>query len=461
MTIRPCTPAPERVPVSDVLAALSFALDLTEGQPMGHALRTCLIAMELGARLGLPLQLRRDLYYAALLKDAGCSSNAARVFALFGGDDRIAKGARMQVDWSNYFRAAFYALAHAAPGGSWFTRARRIATLAPGAPRFAAGLVETRCRAGAAIVGRLGFGPGASEAVRALDEHWDGRGLPRGLAGDAIPIVARVLTLAQTLEVFAMRGGVPQALVVVRERAGRWFDPLVVAACSGLDRELEGWCALGTRELKQRALEAEPGGAALLAGPHAVDRIAAAFGGIVDAKSPFTLGHSHRVAELAAGIARTLGWDDAAVAGTRRAGLLHDLGKLTVPNTILDKPSPLTPSEWEIMRMHALHTERILEHAAGFEWLAFVAGAHHERLDGSGYCRGLHGAQVPEPSRVLAVADAYDALTTRRPYRDALGSDETLAFLRRDRGAGLWAPALDALVEAVRQTAGGEAAEAA
>ena len=460
MTIRPRTPAPERVPVSDVFAALSFALDLTEGQPMGHALRSCLIAMELGGRLGLPLQLRRDLYYAALLKDAGCSSNAALVFSLFGGDDRLAKGARMRVDWSNYFRAAFYAMAHAAPGGSWFSRATRIAKLAQGGPRLAAELVETRCRRGGEIVMQLGLGAGAADAVRALDEHWDGRGHPRGLSGDGIPIVARILTLAQTLEVFAMRGGAAHALSVVRDRAGRWFDPLVVAACAGLERDLTGWCALETQPLKLRVVESEPGGAALLAGPQAVDRIAHVFAEIVDAKSPFTGAHSQRVTNLAVAIAARLGWDAESIAEVRRAGLLHDLGKLTVPNTILDKPSPLTPSEWEIMRMHALYTERILEHVRGFEWLAFATASHHERLDGSGYCRGLHGEQIPQLSRVLAAADVFDALSARRPYRQALSVEAAIAFVQRDRGAGLWPPALDALVETVREHADG-AAEAA
>ena len=131
------------------------------------------------------------------------------------------------------------------------------------------------------------------------------------------------------------------------------------------------------------------------------------------------------------------------------AGLLHDLGKLTVPNAILDKPSPLTASEWEVMRMHSYYTERILEHVRGFEWLAFASASHHERLDGSGYCRGLRGEQVPALSRVLAVADIYDALSTRRPYRPALEQDQVLEIMERDREAGLCPVALDALVIAL------------
>lgn len=435
--------------MSDVFAALSFALDLTEGQPMGHALRSCLIAMELGGRLGLPLAMKRDLYYAALLKDVGCSSNASHVFSLFGGDDRLAKGARMQVDWSNYFRAAFYAMGHAAPGASWFARARRIAQIARKGPRVAAELVEIRCERGADIIGQLSLGPGAAAAVRALDEHWDGRGHPRGLRGEEIPVVARILTLAQTLEVFAMRNGVEAALQLVRSRAGKWFDPLVVSACAGLEADLAQWCAMETAALQQCVADGEPGGAALLAGPNAIDRIAHVFADVVDSKSPFTGAHSQRMTEIAVSVAHQSGWSEAEVADVRRAGLLHDLGKLTVPNMILDKPGPLTPSEWEIMRMHAFYTERILSHIRGFEWMAFASAAHHERLDGRGYCRGLRGEQLPQLSRVLAVADIYDALSTRRPYRAALAPEEALCIMERDRGTGLCPVALDALIEAL------------
>ena len=447
-------PAPECVRLSDVFSALSFALDLTEGQPMGHALRTCLIAMEIADRLSLPLALRRDLYYAAMLKDVGCSSNASQVFSLFGGDDRQMKGARMRVDWSNYFRAAFFAMAHAAPGSSWFERAGRVATLARGGPRLAAELVQVRCDRGAEIVGQLGLGGGAAEAVRALDEHWDGKGHPRGLRGDEIPIVSRVLTLAQTLEVFAVRDGTSSAMALVERRAGRWFDPLVASACAGLGPLLEQWRVQATQDLQAQVIEREPGAAAVIAGPRTLDRIALVFAEVVDAKSPFTGEHSHRTTQVAVSVAHQLGWSEPDIAEIRRAGLLHDLGKLTVPNTILDKPSPLTASEWEVMRLHAYYTERILEHIRGFEWLAFAAASHHERLDGSGYCRGLRGAQVPEFARVLAVADVFDALSTRRPYRPALAPERVLEIMERDRDAGLCPRALDALVTALGENDG-------
>ena len=191
MNQRPPDSTLESVRVSEVLAALSFALDLTEGQTLGHSLRTCLIGMRISERLGLSVNERRDLYYALLLKDAGCSSHAAQVFALLGGGERVERASTSRVDWVSYLKAARFGLAHIAPGASWLERARRIASFARFGPRVANELVETRSSRGAEIVSRLGFGPGVANAVRAVDEHWDGSGQPKGLAGDQIPTLAR------------------------------------------------------------------------------------------------------------------------------------------------------------------------------------------------------------------------------------------------------------------------------
>lgn len=441
----PRTGPPEIVPLTDVLAALSFALDLTEGQPMGHSLRSSLIAMELATRLDLPIQMRRDLYYASLLKDAGCSSNASAVFEMFGADDIAAKRARMKIDWSNDVRAALYAFEHAAPGASWFERAKRVATLAKMGPRSAAKLVQVRCDRGAEIVMQLGLGHGAAEGVRALEEHWDGDGHPRGLRGEEIPMVARLLGLAQILEVFSAEGGPHAGLALVRRRSGKWFDPTVVEACRGIEPLLGRWSQMSTRELRDEVSLAEPGHASLLAGTATLRRVAHVFAGIVDAKSPYTGAHSHRVADVAVQVARTLGWSTERVEEARSAALLHDLGKLSVPNSILDKPGKLDAGEWEIMRMHALYTERILEHVKGFEWLAFASAAHHERLDGSGYCRGIEGDMLPELSRVLAVADVYDALSADRPYRGPLSPQEVYKIMDHDAERGFDLDCYDAL----------------
>ena len=449
-------PPPKVVPLTDVLAALSFALDLAEGQAMGHSLRTCMICLELAERLDLPLQVRRDLYYAALLKDSGCSSNAAAVFELFGGDDIAAKRARMTTDWSNDLVAALYAMRHAARENNWSERVKRIASLAKLGPNVASRLVRVRCDRGAEIVLQLGFGPGAAEAVRSLEEHWDGHGHPAGLKGDQIPLVARVLGLAQILEVFTRDHGPANAMTLVRRRSGKWFDPTVVEACRGLEGKLAYLKNRTSHQLRADVSAAEPGHAALLAGSATLQRVAHVFAEIVDAKSPYTGAHSQRVADISVGIVKTLGWEKGLVEETRSAALLHDLGKLSVPNRILDKPGPLTPHEWEVMRLHALYTERIVEHVQGFEWLAFACAAHHERMDGSGYCRGIGADQLPELSRVLAVADVFDALSTARPYRHALAPEEVFAIMEREAATGFDPRCFDALKCSVG-TASGDA----
>jgi HD-GYP domain-containing protein (c-di-GMP phosphodiesterase class II) len=445
MKVSPLLRPPDSVRVSELLAALSFSLDLTEGQPMGHALRSCLIGMRLGERAGLSLFERRDLYYALILKDAGCSSNSARVFSLFGGDDRVAKHDLKRVDWSNYLRAAKYAMAHASPGAAWFVRARRIAALAKAGPRLATELVATRCERGADVLTRLGLGVRSAEAVRSLDEHWDGSGQPKGISGAEIPMLSRILCLAQTIEPFLMTDGPHAALDVVRSRSGRWFDPHLSLACEGLEDDLAAWAALDETGLHDAVREAEPGGAALLAGPGTVDRVAHGFAEVIDAKSPFTAQHSHRMAAVALKIAERLGIDAETRRDLERAALLHDLGKLSVPNSILDKPGPLSAAEWEVVRMHPYYTLRILNQIHGFEPLAEVAAAHHERIDGRGYFRGLRGDQLVLEARILATADVFDALTAARPYRPALPEEVALRMMERDRGFGLCPDCLDAL----------------
>ena len=450
---RPMSPAisraDERAPsvsVAEVFSALSFALDITEGHPFGHALRTCLVGMRLAERMGLPMADRRDLYYALMLKDVGCSSTAARVFELFGGDERVAKRDLMRVDWPNYFKAARFALAHAAPGSSWFERAYRVAGLAAAGPRAAAELVKTRCERGADIVTRLGFSPQVAAALGALDEHWDGHGHPRSLRGPEIPLLARIMGLAQTLEVFAALEGPRAALDVARERGGRWFDPTLVSAAQDLEADLAHWCALDEHALQQAVRDSEPGDAALLAGPGMLDRIAEGFAAVVDAKSPYTATHSARVTEIAVGIAQEMGFAPAELAELRRAGLLHDLGKLSIPNSILDKPGALTAEEWELVRLHPFFTQCVIERIRGFGALAVVAASHHERLDGRGYHRSLRGTAIPPGGRVLAVADMFEALTANRPYRPALPEETALKILEAERNVGLDSDCLDALV---------------
>jgi HD-GYP domain-containing protein (c-di-GMP phosphodiesterase class II) len=381
----------------------------------------------------------------------GCSSNAARMSEMFGGgDERAAKRELRRLDWSLGLEAAGHAVHSASPGASWFERAKRVAALAASGGRAAHELIAARCERGAAIVIDLGFGHAVAKGVSSLDERWDGRGQPQGLSGSGIPILSRVMALAQTMEVFSVIDGPAAAIDIAHARSGSWFDPMLVEVTKGMEPELARLATLDDWGLQHAVREVEPGDAMLLAGPGTLDRIASAFAQVVDAKSPYTAHHSRRVTEYVVKMADHMGLPAGEIVDLQRAALLHDLGKLSVPNSVLDKPGPLTTSEWETMRLHPYYTQRILDRVRAFQNLAFVSSSHHERLDGRGYFRGLRGPQVPFGARILAVADVYEALTSERPYRPALAPEEAFSTMERDRGTGLAADCMDALIYVVR-----------
>jgi putative nucleotidyltransferase with HDIG domain len=424
------------IALSGVIGALSYALDITEGQPEGHALRSCAIGMRIAQELGLPGAVRSDLFYALLLKDAGCSANAERMAALFGADDRGAKRTSRLVDWSRPWQAMRWSLRTVAPGGSIRDRVAALQGLREEGD-VTRKLMEARCDRGAEISRMLYLSEETAAAIRSLDEHWDGRGQPDGLAGEEIPLLARILCLAQTAEIFHAAGGPAAARRMARRRRGRWFDPALVDALLASFRDRDFWASLGEADVSHW----EPAELVLRADDERIDRIAEAFARVIDAKSPFTASHSVRVAEIAVGIGRVLGFDPAVQRDLRRAGLLHDIGKLAVSNRILDKPGKLTDDEFETIKEHPAYSLRILERAPCFAPIAELAANHHERIDGSGYPRGLGGEVLDLPARALAVADVYEALTADRPYRGPLPVEKALDIVswevpgRLDRAA--------------------------
>jgi HD-GYP domain-containing protein (c-di-GMP phosphodiesterase class II) len=277
-----------------------------------------------------------------------------------------------------------------------------------------------------------------------MDEHWDGGGYPDGLRRDRIPVLARIVGLAQVAEIFASEKNPSSAAEVARQRRGSWFDPDLVDAFLGVSNDDELWAACASPALDDTVAAAEPEGREIVADQQRLNDIAAAFAWVIDAKSPFTYHHSERVADYAVAIGRQLGLDEPTIVRLRRAGLLHDIGKLSVPNRILDKPGKLTPREWEVVKLHPYYTYQILERVPVFGELAFDASAHHERLDGRGYFRNLPAASLSPSARILAAADHLDALSADRPYRGKLPTEQVVAIMRGERGTGLWPDAVDA-----------------
>ena len=444
---------PRQIALSGVIAGLSYALDLTEGEPPGHAVRTCKIGMRLAQALGLDSATRSHLFYALLLKDAGCSANSARMAALFGADDHVAKRTSKRVNWAHKFPAFLWSLRTVAPGGSPRARADRLLAIKREGEVTRA-LMLARCERGAEIAYKLGLHADTAEAIRTLDEHWDGGGQPRGLRGEQIPPLGRILCFAQTLEIFHGVGGIAAARRVARRRRGGWFEPALVVALDAISDDREFWGTLAADDDLSRW---EPMDRLLTADEERLDRITDAFAGVVDAKSPWTDRHSDRASTIAMGLAHALGSGPDALSDLRRAARLHDIGKLAISNRILDKPGRLTKAEFALVREHPVMTERILDHVPSFRHLSPLAGAHHERLDGDGYPRGLTRAELSLPMRILAVADVYEALTSERPYRPARTSDQALEIMRADVPARLDSEAFAALEDLLAEGSPGAA----
>ena len=433
------------ISLAEILSALSFALDLTEGAVPGHALRSCLLGMRLGQELGLTRAQRANLYYALLLKDVGCSSNAARLCQIIGGGDerRVKAGVKLE-DWTRPNRPRGSTLrllwSSVLPGANALERVAGIVRIGLSQHRNNEEMITLRCDRGAHILRKLGLGDAAAEAVRGLDEHWDGSGYPERRTGKAIPVEARILAVAQHLDVFATERGTDAALEVLRERARKWFDPELVRIVERLQGSGALWrSALATTpesETRRAVLDLAPEEVNRLQGAD-IDLICEAFADVVDAKSSFTFRHSLGVTEAAARIAQCLGLSPARVQLVHRAALLHDLGKLSVPNSILDKPGKLDAREWCVVQEHPRLTREILARIGSFGELAEIAGAHHEKLDGSGYPNHLGARDLPMEARIISVADVYGALTEDRPYRAGMTHEQAMEILLRDAPARL------------------------
>lgn len=430
----PTSGQPASSRLSEVIGALSHALDLTEGQPMGHAQRSCAIGLEVALRMGLDEDERGALTYALLLKDAGCSSSAARMTELFAADDLGLKRDFKRIDWSEKGEILGFMVRKTAPDASPLARAGQLLRAIRGFAAEGQAIVETRCERGARVVAMLGCPPEAAAAVHSLDEHWDGTGRPDGRAGEDIPLLARIASLAQTTEIFYAADGWEAARDVVARRRGRWFDPRVADAYLSIGADDPLWPHLLDDAVAEALSSHERPGEGAAADEDALDRISQAFAGVIDAKSPYTAHHSSGVARYATAIGENLGFAPARLRTLRRAALLHDVGKLGISNSILDKPARLTDDEYAAIKRHTLYTEQILGGVSAFADIASAAASHHERLDGRGYHRGIGGDLLSPFVRVLNVADVYEALTADRPYRGPMDPSDALAILWKDAG---------------------------
>ncbi len=405
--------------------------------------------MTIAKRLQLSEEQRSALFYALLLKDAGCSSNASKVTALFGADDFGAKKSFKTVNWSRLPQAVMYVARNVSPEGAIWTKARRFLTASLKGPKAARELVQIRCERGAEISRQIGFPEETAGAIRDLDEHWNDAGHPEGLEGEEIPLLARICGLAQTVEVFYTAFGPVRAEEMAHARRKEWFDPALVDVFLAEARAGRLWENLGEPDLARSVSLMEPADRVVVANSEWLDLTAHAFARSIDAKSPFTYRHSEGVARAAAKMTEHMGLPASVVHDQTRAGLLHDIGKLAVSNRILDKPGSLTDEEFAKVKQHPRLTYEVLTRVAPFRGIAEVAANHHERLDGSGYHRGVTAKDLSLPSRILAVADVFDALYQDRPYRPAMPMEKVLTILKKESGQKLSPECVEALEDLI------------
>jgi HD-GYP domain-containing protein (c-di-GMP phosphodiesterase class II) len=435
------------VRAAEVAAALCLATDVAVGFPFEHGLHATRVAVRLGERLGIDPQTASETYYACLLSYCGCTADSEVAAEIFGGDVDAIFGPVIFGSQREFLAAAVRALPD--PDRAAPARALQVARRLPKAARYGRPHMVALCEVGEMLAEQLGLPSSVHGLFVTLTERWDGQGELRRAKGEEIPLAMRIANVAQDATLHHLLGGVERAADVVRARAGAAFDPRIAdcladnaAELLAGDREASAW---------EDTLAAEPHPRLMLEG-EAIDRALSAMGAFADLVSPSFVGHSAGVADLAESAAERCHLGDSERAAVRRAALVHDLGRVAVSARVWNRPGPLSPDEWERVRLHPYHTERVLSRSAFLAALAPIAGAHHERLDGSGYHRGAAAAELTPAARLLAAADAYHAMTEPRPHREALSPELAARTLTDEaRQERLGGDAVAAVLEAAGQ----------
>jgi HD-GYP domain-containing protein (c-di-GMP phosphodiesterase class II) len=421
-----------RLRLADLLGGLSIVADLGFGLPPETAMRSCLIGTALARELGVAEVDVADTFYASLLLHVGCTAFAHETAAAMG-DELTVNSAVAKTNFANPGDVLRTFIPEATRGMSPLSRLRAATFVVTSGKGFGKRHETASCEVARETARRLGLPGTLQRALYEIHEWWSGEGAPRGLEGEEIALPARIARIASDAALFGHIGGAELAVDAVRRRGGGMLDPSIVQVFIANARPLLAQANEG--DPRERILEVEPEPAAER-NQNELPQVAAAFGDLADLKTPFTHGHSKEVARLAKTVAERLRLDAATASRLHVAAFLLDLGRVGISNAIWEKPGPLTAAEWEHVRMHPYHSERILATSDALEATASLAGMHHERLNGSGYHRGCRAQDISVACRVLAAADAFHAMTQNRPYREALTAEQAGAELARDSRAG-------------------------
>ena len=429
----------------EIFAALSLATDLGTGQALEHGLRTCLIALGLAEAAGIEGDELEDVYYLGFLHSIGCTADAPEAAALFG-DDRAPRAAYTLIDPGRPAEMVGYLWRNVRPQTAAPQRLRAFASAMASGPGGARASIRNHCEVAERLAERLRLSPRVREGLWFVLERWDGKGMPKGIAGEQIPVAARILHAARDASAFHTLGGIQLVETMADRSAGAGLDPSIAALLRARARDLMARVSAEDAWERVVALEARP---RVFLG-ETLDEACSVIGDHADLKSYGTRGHARSTAEVAEAAGWRLKLDAGVIAELRQTALLHDLGRVAVSSAVWGKPGALTRGEWEQVRLHSYHTERLLSRIPGLGDVAAVAASDHERLDGSGYHRGMSASQLSVSARVLAAADAWCAMEEPRAHRPALAAPQAAAELRAEATAGrLCAQAVDAVLRSV------------
>jgi HD-GYP domain-containing protein (c-di-GMP phosphodiesterase class II) len=430
----PIFPPPLRL--GEFVATLALAQDNAFGQPLESQLRSCLLATWTCDAAGFDKEVRDTTYWVALLRYVGCTGHAHEVATVFG--DEIAIRAQTLVhDAANPAEVMRDVIAFATAGRAQEERDEIVRMIQQTAREWAVHNFASGCEVADMLVQRLDFGPGVREALRFTFERWNGNGYPAHARGDAIPMAMRVVHLSHDMEAIGRLFSPTHALAAAHERRDRTYDPTLVDLF--LAHGSRWFERLDRTDPWDAVLDLEPEPRRMLNGAE-LDNALTVVADFVDLKSPFMAGHSRRCAELSADAARLLGFTEDAIARLRRAALVHDFGTTGVPNSIWDKPGPLTRAEFDRVELHPMLTEQMLRRSPALAALNPVASAHHEKSDGSGYHKRVGSDGADPGAGVLAATEIYIGLTTERADRPPFSAEDAAAELRRLASQGVLEP---------------------
>jgi len=422
--------------LAEAVGVLSLATDLSMGQPLEHGLRTTMLALRLAQAMELSEDDQVTVYYTGLLHFAGCTAES-EIDARFFGDEMTARPQMLRVSHGSRFELMAAAMRTAHQGSPPLTRAAMMARAAFGGIAEFRKWAASHCDVARILGGRMGLSEPIQQSLRHLYERWDGDGMPGDLRGPQIPLAVRIMQVAEDADVGCQYGGIELAGRTVTRRAGSGLDP--EAARVFLSLGDEPYKGLDAPSIWADVMAAEPGPQPEVTEDR-LDACLSAIADFADLKSMWTTGHSRGVADLAERAASLAGLAAAEVVTLRRAALVHDIGRVAVPVGVWGKPGPLTRGEHEQVRLHAYHSERVLEACPALRPLARLAGSHGERCDGSGYHRGSRAADLPAAAWLLAAADCYQAMREPRAHRPARSPRAAADELSAEAQAGRLPP---------------------